>query len=144
MCYVCCVVLCCCCRLLSSTTSYAINHHRCLLLLALVGTSTFVLAIHCHCHISTITTTTTIFPTPPCPPAQSRLPPTAAAAAFSNPLACDAMQCFLRTSNQLLILLLFCVMFMCQWYCNPPAGAAAAAGLWFDWLLLCFCGTGSK
>jgi hypothetical protein len=44
-----------------------------------------------------------------------------------------------------LSLLLFRVMLMCQWYCNPPAGSAAAvAGLWFDWLLLCVCGTAGK
>jgi hypothetical protein len=38
------------------------------------------------------------------------------------------------------------VMFMCEWYFNPPAGfaAAAVAGLWFDWLLLCVCGSGRK
>jgi hypothetical protein len=33
-----------------------------------------------------------------------------------------------------LSLLFFRVMFMCQWYCNPPAGSAAVDGLWFDWL----------
>jgi hypothetical protein len=32
-------------------------------------------------------------------------------------------------------------MFMCQWYCDPPAGSAAVAGMWFDWLLLCCRGT---
>jgi hypothetical protein len=50
----------------------------------------------------------------------------------SSCLRCDVMFC--------------CVTLMCQWYCNPPAGfaAAAVAGLWFDWLLLCVCGTAGK
>jgi hypothetical protein len=85
-------VLCCCCcrRLPSSTTFHAINNHRCLLL-ALTGTRTVVLAIHCRCHIITITTTTSIVPTTPCPPAQLRLSPSSAAADYSTPLACDVM-----------------------------------------------------
>jgi hypothetical protein len=123
------VFFCCCCRRPSSTSSHAINHHRCLLL-ALTGPSTVVLAIHCYCHISTITTTTTIVPTTPCPPAQSRLSPTAAAGSL---LACDVMQCsscLQLTHGLSLLLLLLHVMFMCQWYCDPPAGSAAAvAGL---------------
>jgi hypothetical protein len=132
-------VLCCCCRRPSSTTSHAINNHRCLLL---------ALNPDCYCYICTITTTTTIVPTPPCPPAQSRLPPTAAATC-SNHLVCDVMQCssclqLTHGLSLLLLLLLLHVMFMCQWYYNPPAGSAAVAGLWFDWLRLCDCGTESK
>jgi hypothetical protein len=69
------------------------------------------------------------------------LPPTAAA--FSNPLACDVMQCLcLQSTHCLYLLLLLRVMFMCQWYCDPPAGSAAAvAGMWFDWFLFCCRGT---
>jgi hypothetical protein len=94
-------VLCCCCRHLpSSTTSHAINNHRCLLL-ALTGTSTVVQAIQIATGTIATITTTTVVSTPPCPPAQSRLPPTAT---DGNYLACDAMQCFVPTINPLLVL----------------------------------------
>jgi hypothetical protein len=136
-------VLCCCCRRLPcSTTFHAINNQRCLFLLTLTGTRTVVQAIQIATGTIATITTTTIVSTPPCPPAQSRLPPTATA---GNLLACDVMQCLCLLLINCLPLLLFRVMCMCQWYFNPPAGfAAAVAGLWFGWLLLCICGTESK
>jgi hypothetical protein len=71
---------------------------------------------------------------------QSRLPPAAAC----HLLACDVMQCFMHNNSLLVLVVVIGVMFMCQWYCNPPAGSAAVDGLWFDWLLLCCRGTESK
>jgi hypothetical protein len=97
--YVCCALL-----LLSSSILHIIPRHQQSPMPSFAGT-----CWHQHCpasnpecyyHISTISTATTIVPTTPCPPAQSRLPPAAAACHL---LACDVMQCFVRTSNPWLV-----------------------------------------